>query len=241
MFSHLVRRCTIHASSYGSSKAPIGLLSPSCHQPTRSRVTTIRSFASSLPPDDPQGSFVARPPPKLNMEMARGIQEGNKLILRHGVGQQRLQLLATQSGLPLVTKWQRMMEIYLGAQLHVIAALGYETNEQGIMMYTQQLSQFVQGCDYDTQEEFRAMGRDTWRNMLATAFSLDTSELKDEMSIVDARNTVHKVASKLMEPSILEMVAQTCAKLPPRKYQRFMTVLFGVVVEEHTHTPRYPR
>jgi hypothetical protein len=160
---------------------------------------------------------VAKPPTKLNIEMARGIQNGNKLILRHGVGQQRLQLLATQSDLPLVKKWQRMMEIYLGAQLHVIAALGYETNEQGIMMYTQQLAQFVQGCDYDTQEEFRSMGRDTWRNMLATAFGLDTSDLQEEMSIVDARNTVHKVASKLREPSILEMVAQNCGKIPPRK------------------------
>ena len=110
-----------------------------------------------------------------------------------------------------------MMEIYLGAQLHVIAALGYETNEQGIMMYTQQLAHFVAGCDVETQDEFRAMGRDTWRHMLATTFSLDVSDLQEEMSIVDARNTVHKVASRLMEPSILELVAQRCAQLPPRK------------------------
>merc|ERR1712028_238617 len=31
------------------------------------------------------------------------------------------------------------MEIYLGAQLHVVAALGYPTDESGIMIYTQQI------------------------------------------------------------------------------------------------------
>ena len=198
---------------------------------TFSRSTTVlvaRSFSSSsltsntsnnnINDNDPQASFVAKPPAKLNEDIARGIQHGNQLILRHGVGYQRLQLLSTQSDLPLVRKWQRMMEIYLGAQLHVIAALGYETNEQGIMMYTQQLAHFVQGCDVETQDEFRAMGRDTWRHMLATTFSLNVSDLQEEMSIVDARNTVHKVASRLMEPSILELVAQRCAQLPPRKY-----------------------
>lgn len=182
--------------------------------------TTFNTMSSSTNNNnnDPQLTFVAKPPTKLTLEIAKGIQDGNKLILRYGIGQQRLQLLSTQTNLLLVQKWQRMMEIYLGAQLHIIAALGYETNEQGIMMYTQQLATFIQGCDYDTQEEFRKMGRETWRHMLATAFALDTSTLQEEMSIVDARNTVHKVASKLMEPSILEMVAQTCAKLPPRTY-----------------------
>lgn len=151
------------------------------------------------------------------------------LILRHGVGQQRLSLLASQTNLPLVTKWQRMMEIYLGAQLHVVAALGYETNEQGIMTYTQQLSQFITKCDPATQDEFRAIGRDTWRTMLAIAFDLDEEEISKkfvananstnsstagELSIVDARNSVHKVATKLMAPETLELIASECAKLP---------------------------
>jgi hypothetical protein len=185
------------------------------------RHTAVRSFASTLPPDDPQATFKAQPPTKLNLEMARGIQTANQLILKHGVGQQRLKLLETQNDLPLVQKWQRMMEIYLGAQLHTIAALGYDTNEQGIMMYTQHLAQFIGGCDPETQEEFRTQGRETWRTMLATAFQLDEDSILpkgEEMGIVDARNTVHKVASELMAPRVLEMVAESCGKLPPRKF-----------------------
>ena len=151
--------------------------------------------------------------------MAQGIQNANHLILKHGVGKQRLQLLSQDDNMPLVLKWQRMMEIYLGAQLHVIASLGYETNEQGIMKYTQQLGQFIATCDVDQQEEFRREGRTTWRDMLVLAFDLDRADIdaRDEMTIVDARNTVHKVASRLIEPAILEMVAQRVAELPPRE------------------------
>lgn len=228
MFSHLAHRA---ARSTGLVAARRIVVSSRSGQALPAVTTTIwhhggrptiRSFASALPPDDPQATFRPEPPNKLNVEMARGIQTANQLILRYGVGHQRLVLLSKQSPtqLPLVKKWQRMMEIYLGAQLHVIASLGYPTNEQGIMMYTQQLSSFIGGCSPDIQEEFRTIGRETWRNMLATAFQLDEDTILpdgNEMSIVDARNTVHKVASKLMEPKILEMVAQNCAKLPAGK------------------------
>ena len=176
-----------------------------------------RHFSSDmqqLPPDDPQVQFKPTPPTELNMEMAKGIQTANHLILKYGVGRQRLELLSKEadSKMPLVVKWQRMMEIYLGAQLHVVASLGYQTDEQGIMMYTQQLAQFIgTKCDPATQDEFRATGRDTWREMLTTAFDLDKDLIAEkygnELSIVDARNIVHKVASALIEPNILEEVA----------------------------------
>lgn len=181
----------------------------------------VRNFSTQIPPDDPQAQFKPEPPKEMNMEIAEGIQNANKLILRHGVGNQRLKLLAQTPEMPLVLKWQRMMEIYLGAQLHVVAALGYDTNENGIVVYTQQLAKFVSTCDPDSQENFRKVGRDTWRDMLSTAFDLDEELLNEkaseEMSIVDARNTVHKVASRLMEPVILEAVAERIGKMPPRK------------------------
>lgn len=182
--------------------------------PASSSPLQRQRFFSSLPHDDPQVQFKPTPPTELNMEMAKGIQTANHLILKYGVGRQRLELLSkeSESTTPLVVKWQRMMEIYLGAQLHVVAALGYQTDEQGIMMYTQQLAQFVgTKCDPATQEEFRAVGRDTWREMLTVAFDLDRDMIAEkfgnELSIVDARNIVHKVATALIEPNILEDVA----------------------------------
>ena len=213
MFSRCLRSTTL-IKAVGKFSRPSSLTSAS----------SIRSFSSQLPPDDPQAQFKTDPPKELNMEMAEGIQDANKLILKYGVGKQRLKILADDESMPLTLKWQRMMEIYLGAQLHVIAALGYDTNEQGIMMFTQQLAEFVGKSDPDTQEKFRKLGKDTWRGMLASAFDLDDALLEEKcgetMSIVDARNTVHKVASKLMEPEILESVAKRCAELPPGKLER---------------------
>lgn len=177
------------------------------------------SSQQQLPPDDPQAQFRAMPPTELTLEMAEGIQQANKLILKYGVGKQRLELLSQDPNMPLVIKWQRMMEIYLGAQLHVVAALGYDTNEQGIMMYTQQLAHFVGQCDPEKQEYFRKVGRETWRGMLVKAFGLDEDMIEEkygnELSIVDARNIVHKVASRLIEPHILETVAKRVGELPP--------------------------
>lgn len=202
------------------------------HQPQKQY---FRSFSSSgqLPPDDPQAQFKAQPPPELNLEIAEGIQNANQLILKYGVGKQRLQLLAKSEDMPLVLKWQRMMEIYLGAQLHVIASLGYETNEQGIMMYTQQLAQFISKCNPTQQDTFRQVGRDTWREMLVLAFDLDTDMIaekySEEMNIVDARNTIHKVASRLIEPSILEAVAKRIGEIPPRTYIAIVCFIVGFV------------
>lgn len=197
---------------------------------TTTTTTRSSSLSTTPTPEDPQAQFKARPPSELTMEMAEGIQNANHLIVRYGVGAQRLKLLAQDGTMPLILKWQRMMEIYLGAQLHVIAALGYEPNEHGIMLYTQHLAQFITNkCEPSKQDTFRAVGRDTWRHMLVTAFDLDIAMIKEkygeEMSIVDARNTVHKVASKLIEPRILDMVATKVAQIPPRKYY------FGVIVQ----------
>ena len=185
--------------------------------------TTFCRHLSSLPPDDPQSQFQPSPPKALTMEMAIGIQDANQLFLAHGVGQQRLKLLAEDENTPLVIKWQRMMQIYLGMQLHTVTGLGYSPDEQGIMTYTQQLAQFISTCDPDVQEKFREVGRKTWRDMLASAFDLE-EELKqekfqEEMGIVDARNMVHKVASKLVEPIILETVAKRCGELPSGKFR----------------------
>ena len=196
-------------SSRQTSRTPVAI------QRIAEKAPSSRFFSSQqLPPDDPQAQFRPTPPTELNMEMAQGIQIANHLILKHGVGRQRLELLSKESdeAMPLVVKWQRMMEIYLGAQLHVVASLGYQTDETGIMTYTQQLAQFVgTKCDPTTQDEFRAKGRDTWREMLTIAFDLDKDLIAEkygnELSIVEARNIVHKVASALIEPEILEAVA----------------------------------
>jgi len=70
--------------------------------------------------------------------MAFGIQDATALFVVHGVGMQKLQDIAKEAGDvdTLVHRWQRMMETYLGTQVHVLAGLGYQPNESGLRKYT---------------------------------------------------------------------------------------------------------
>lgn len=131
--------------------------------------------------------------------MAFGIQKSTELFINHGLGMQRLQDVAKEAGDidTLVSRWQRMMEAYLGTQVHVLAGLGYPPNENGLHLYNQHVAMYMQNADPDTQEELRLGTRDLWRTVLATAFHLSVEEIADsEMDIVAARNTMHKVSQK---------------------------------------------
>jgi len=96
---------------------------------TIAKLTRCLSSSSNTPvqPDN-------RPPSALNQEMAFGIQSSTKLFLDHGLGIQRLEELSKDAGNldTVVNRWQRMMEAYLGTQVHVLAGLGYAPNESGL-------------------------------------------------------------------------------------------------------------
>lgn len=74
------------------------------------------------------------PPASINKEIALGIQNATKMYIEHGIGKQRLNDISRDNGDPktIVTRWQRMMETFLGTQVHVIAGLGYTPNETGL-------------------------------------------------------------------------------------------------------------
>jgi hypothetical protein len=187
----------------------------------RAGATTGRIIISSptarwLSTTDPR-TFKAQVPNAISRDMAEGIQDTTLFYLRHGISNQRLVALSQDTETPVSTKWQRMMEIYLTTQVFVISGLGYPGTEKGLEAYTLHLAEYMQNkCDDDDKEMFRKVGNETWRELLAIAFQLETSELKS-LSIVDARNIMHKVSSKMQEPSILMKIQKECGKLPESK------------------------
>ena len=145
-----------------------------------------------------------------------------KLFIEHGLGKQKLQAIATEKKLhntPLVERWQKMVAIYLETQCHVIALLGYTPDERGIALYTQHLSRALSLSSPEVQDQLRVSGRDTYRMVLARAFDipnlLSDQTTKGEVSIVDARNIMHKVSLRMHDPEILETVAKRCANILP--------------------------
>ncbi|GAX14561.1 hypothetical protein FisN_6Lh339 [Fistulifera solaris] len=164
-----------------------------------------RAFLSSTPSLDDDDDFKPQSPKEITIEIAEGIADTTQFYMRYGLSRQRLEFLA-QSEQPVLHKWQKMMEVFL---MHVIGSIGYTANEQGLSKYAQDLQSCLQNADPDVQMVLTDIRRDTWREMVATAFSLDVVDIPS-LGIVDARNHMHKVASKMMEPSVLlEIQTQT--------------------------------
>jgi hypothetical protein len=87
--------------------------------------STPRSAARSLSSknyDEPIfENFKASPPAQLSTAMAEGIADATQFYVRHGISNQRLRAMAKDDAMPVVVKWQKMMEVFLTTQVHVIA------------------------------------------------------------------------------------------------------------------------
>lgn len=174
---------------------------------------TTRSLSSQI-----HQNHLQNPPSSITKEIAYGIQNTNELFIRHGIARRKLEDLAKDAGNvdTLVERWQKMMEAFLSTQVHVLAGLGYHPSEVGLETYNYQLAMFMHNADPDTTEDLRIKSRDLWRQVLATAFNIpleDTIRKSEMLSIVDARNIMHKVSQKMQSPEILEHIAGQCARM----------------------------
>jgi hypothetical protein len=181
---------TVHFSVLSS-------LQPS-HVPSSTALPTptrVHSFSSLQ-------NFKPIPPESLSSEVAEGILDLTRFYCRFGISGQRFQALAREPDLPLIERWQLMMEIYVTTQIHVIAGLGYDSNAEGLNVYALHLAQCLQKVDPTMQQLFLELRRDTWRDIVGTVFKLDPKDIP-VISVVDARALMHKVSSKMVEPDIL--------------------------------------
>jgi hypothetical protein len=124
-------------------------------------------------------------------------------------------LYSEQGNVPLIDRWQKIIQVYLQTQIAVIQLLGYAPNEHGITLYTQHLSQAKAMSSPEVQETLRTASRDTYRMVLGGAFGLDLvteQNEKGEMSIVDARNMMYKVSLRMQDPAVLEKVAKATSQ-----------------------------
>ncbi len=96
--------------------------------------SVARHFSNVPPPPTAPSGPTPIPPTAITKEMAFGIQQANELFINHGLGNQKLAAIGKETGdvETLVSRWQRMMEAYLGTQVHVLAGLGYAPNETGL-------------------------------------------------------------------------------------------------------------
>lgn len=190
----------------------------------RCSTTSSRYYATSSPAaSSTSNSSSSSPPPKLNEEMILGVQNATLLLIRYGLGKKHLLEVAKGARGPLSTlvpRWQKMMQGYLGSQVHILAGLGYPPDEHGVSLYQYQFNEYVSTAAPETQERLRKLGRDVWRQVLSIAFDIPQEQMmrkgaatdaQEELSIVDARNIMFKISQKMMEPSLLESISRQVA------------------------------
>lgn len=177
------------------------------------RSPRARHFSSALNIPGVDDGFKPQAPTKLTAEMAEGIVDATQFYIRHGISHQRLVALAEVEDIPALTRWQKMMEIYLTAQAHVVAGLGYTPDEQGLTQYANSLRECIEQTDLTMQKLFEEVRRDTWREVVGTTFQIDPKEIP-VLTIVEARDAMHKLSSKMVDPEILLKLQQKTAKIP---------------------------
>jgi hypothetical protein len=110
-----------------------------------------------------------------------------------------------------------MISCYLEAQCHVMGLLGYPPDERGISLYTQHVQTAMSMSPPDAQERLRVSMRDTYRHVLAGAFDmpdlLDEMKGRGEMSIMEARDVMHKVSLRMLDRDILDKVRERCGDI----------------------------
>jgi len=123
-----------------------------------------------------------------------------------------------------------MLEIFLQTQAHVIAGLGYSPDDKGLMKYAQHLQECLSKLDITMRELLMDIRRDTWRSLVATTYKINPKEIP-VLSIVDARNLMHKISSKMIEPDTLIMIQHKTAKIQHEEKQVEMAMKHAALQE----------
>ncbi|KAL7579589.1 hypothetical protein ACA910_007955 [Epithemia clementina (nom. ined.)] len=153
------------------------------------------------------------PPEKLTPSMLQVINDCVDLYVQMGVSYQRLVTLSKQEKLTVVEKWQKMMEIYFTTQLQVISNLGYSPDEQGLQLYALHTKQFFDNLkDRAMEIHFKNARQIIWRKVVSTAFGFSVKDIP-ELTIVEARNHMHLVTSKMVSPDILMMIQRVVGRI----------------------------
>ncbi|GKY94221.1 hypothetical protein MPSEU_000387900 [Mayamaea pseudoterrestris] len=197
--------------------------------------------------ESPSSSTTPFAPDELTPDMALGIADATQFFIRYGLAQRRLQALADSQDASapsssVLGQWQTMIEIYLATQLHVLAGMGYadttngNAQELGLTKYAQDLSSLLERTDDATRDAIVSTRRETWRELVGAAYGFDADNDIPTLSIVQAREMMHAVSSRMVEPDLLLAVQSQTAKVndpdPEVELQKKHQILQEVIVNQ---------
>tara|TARA_B100000795_G_scaffold269458_1_gene258871 strand:- start:1538 stop:2308 length:771 start_codon:yes stop_codon:yes gene_type:complete len=163
------------------------------------RILTNKSTAKYLS-TQPQ-SFWAIPGavPSLNSEQATACFETVSTYLELSRANEMLkEIRLSQSKQSLATRWQRMFDIYLTTQLHVIHPYGYAADQNGLQQFNMNVAQVMQSAGSESEQgiELLEAQKENWDLLLDRAFGV----VADDSNVIDletCRNIAVNVSSKI--------------------------------------------
>jgi len=150
-------------------------------------------------------------PTSINEEQARAVMDTTLTFIRIGLSGRKLDALQGETALNVQAKWQKMMEVRLTTELHVINAFGYESSEMGMMAYRQTMHQLMQTTRPADLLALQKIDQQIWAEMIRRSFAIET----EPIAVGAARQVVATVTSRMQQDAFIEDVIRALHGLGP--------------------------
>ena len=196
-----------HCSSFGSigisSRGSSSSSSSSSNSSSSTTTTTGSRLYSTgvggVPPTHP-------PPPDLSAEAAKSIVastiaalENEHMAYSKAMGDIR----ANDTNLPLIVRWQGMVQLLLSVQLHTIVPYGYAPDDRGLRDFHMALAKV---CSQEEKDgEINALLRRRWTVILEKSFGFTFRE-QDRISLDQARQLSSIMGLRMQSEDFLKKV-----------------------------------
>ncbi len=133
---------------------------------------------------------------------------------------------------PLSVRWQRMFDIYLTCQLHVIHPFGYGADQQGIQSFQMNVAQVTQSLPPDSEEakDLLEAQKENWELLLQRAFGVRDTDAS-AVPVEACRGIASDVARIITSPEFTQRIeAEVKGVADPAAKQQ---ALMQLVVDAH--------
>lgn len=134
-------------------------------------------------------------PTSITMPEAVAILDSTFTFIRLGLPGRKLDGLKDDGDATVQEKWESMMQIRVGTELHVIAAFGYEPTSNGMLAYRQVMNRLLQDATQSEREAIQKIDQDIWAELIHRTYAI----IAEPMQLLKAREVVLHVTSALQE------------------------------------------
>lgn len=113
-----------------------------------------------------------------------------------------LQLFTVGQDQPIISRWQSVVTVWMGAVLHSAVAYGYPNSMEGVEKFTQAYDE-LQRSD-SRGEELQAAAKERWGLLFSRGLGMDVE--KEDIPLVKAQEIVRQQCNDMQKESFLEKI-----------------------------------